>query len=375
MSNKVIKLSKNNKYYIAVDDKIKNLEEILTSNISIYLYKDNFYINFNSIINYYSIEDTILCVLIKQKDYIKVNDDILVNNMGINKLINGKKIQNKKKQDKCVYNNLLDIYNKLIEMEQTIKEQTVKEQHETLKDQYNTVKNQHETLKEQYNTVKNQHETLKEQYNTVKEQYETLNSEHVTMLSELDKNKQEIKILHNKYNELKDDYDDIKAIANNLSKYVRLNNKDAPDAYSDHFDIDDDFISEQDKKKIAKNALISKKKLNDKNNIIGNKIQCNKTDATSIFNTDVKNRVYSLLRSSYIIDTYKYKWEFSANITEEFKEESENYLLDEEGSPPSNMLWYCDLSLNEQKLHAVNLFFDLVENICDESTIVKLLNF
>ena len=189
------------------------------------------------------------------------------------------------------------------------------------------------------------------------------------LLLEYDKNKQQLNVLQKKYDELKEDYDDIKTIATNLARYVRINNKDVQDAYSDHFDIDDEFISEKEIKNINKNAQLSKQKLNNKkNNII-----CNKIDKTTI-NIETKNNVYSLLRSSYQVDTYKYIWELHTGISDLLKEESENYLLDEEAQPPAHMLWYCDLSLSKEKIQAINLIFDLTEHICDEYTMVKLLN-
>jgi hypothetical protein len=80
------------------------------------------------------------------------------------------------------------------------------------------------------------------------------------------------------------------------------------------------------------------------------------------------------MRSSYTVDNYKYKWELQNNISDSIKEDSENYLLDETGQPPFVMLWYCDISVSKEKIQAIMLFFDLAENICDEHTIVKLLN-
>ena len=123
---------------------------------------------------------------------------------------------------------------------------------------------------------------------------------------------------------------------------------------------------EEDTEKRERFLKYAKQKLNN------NKIKCNKISKVNI-NTNIKNNIISLMRSSYVVDNYNYKWEMSSGISDEFKEESENYLLDDD-KPPAVMVWYCDLSLSNEKIQAVNLFFDLVDNICNEQTIVKLLD-
>ena len=80
MSNKIVKLSKNNHYYIAGNVKISILEEALSDSINIYYYDNDFYINFNSIINHYSIQNPFPCMTnLNKKNYVKINNIILVN--------------------------------------------------------------------------------------------------------------------------------------------------------------------------------------------------------------------------------------------------------------------------------------------------------
>ena len=414
MSNKIVKLSKNNHYYIAGNVKISILEEALSDSINIYYYDNDFYINFNSIINHYSIQNPFPCMTnLNKKNYVKINNIILVNQKGFNGLVSAKKIKRKKIEDKKIYTTILELF-EILDYETdnhyaedgiykaSIKKIKPEDQHNNnltqnkLEDQQDKPEDQQNNnltqnkledpqnnnlnmsyiyeekyvnLETEFKMLRNVNETEKIRFNEIKEQYDCMNTEYNNILLEYDKNKQQLNVLQKKYDELKEDYDDIKTIATNLARYVRINNKDVQDAYSDHFDIDDEFISEKEIKNINKNAQLSKQKLNNKkNNII-----CNKIDKTTI-NIETKNNVYSLLRSSYQVDTYKYIWELHTGISDLLKEESENYLLDEEAQPPAHMLWYCDLSLSKEKIQAINLFFDLTEHICDEYTMVKLLN-
>jgi hypothetical protein len=407
MSNKIVKLNKNNHYYIAGNSYIKILEELLSDNINIYYYDNDFYINFNSIINRYSIENPFhLMTTLNKKNYIKINNIILVNQKGFNGLVSAKKIKRKKIEDKKIYTTILELF-EILDYEtddhyaeddiykasiKKIKQPEYKlnkpedkpnkpedkpnkpedkpnkpeDKHNINSNIISTYEEKYINLEMQFKMLINTNETEKIRFNEIKEQYDCINNEYSNLLLEYDKNKKQLHIMQKKYDELKEDYDDIKIIATNLAKYVRVNNINAQDAYSDHFEIDDDFISEQDKKNITKNAQISKYKLN--NNIICKRIN------NSYNKTIIKNDVYSLMRSSYTVDNYKYKWELQNNISDSIKEDSENYLLDETGQPPFVMLWYCDISVSKEKIQAIMLFFDLAENICDEHTIVKLLN-
>ena len=387
MSNKIVKLSKNNKYYIAISHKIKILEELLLTNINLYTYRDDFYINFNAIIEYYEINDPAQYIQTNGTHCIKINNNILIDAEGFYCLQYEKKIKKRKIKDKAINNTLDELFEILSDIfnnsyaEDTIYTPNIKkidgqssdligeqtsEQTSDLIGEQNIYEEKYINLETEFKMLRNINESEKIRLAEIKDQFDSINIEYGNALFDCNKKDQELKALQNKYNELKDDYDDIKIIATDLAKYVRINNKDVQNAYSDHFDIDDDFVSEQDKKNINKNAQYAKQKLNN------NKIKCNKISKVNI-NTNIKNNIISLMRSSYVVDNYNYKWEMSSGISDEFKEESENYLLDDD-KPPAVMVWYCDLSLSNEKIQAVNLFFDLIDNICNEQTIVKLLD-
>ncbi len=373
-------------------DKTAQLESFVTSlgitfKAELYLCNSNAYINIDIILPILSVE---LSWFLKNAEspihYIKLSKGIYINKYGMTKIIG----QSKEAVSFRLQDYLYDIFyqvettgiaqkSKIISRDELIKVAKLSTQVSHLSNELKMCQNT-ELINKQLIT------DITSSYEAFKNDYSVLEMEHKNL-------KKKYSDLEDEHNKLQYEYNNIKSIASTLAKYVRTKRSDIQEAYDDILDADDD--TDTDITTTHKNALAAKKEL--KKPMV---------NIPKIKKQEIHKKTYSLLRSpepqqcisnsNYNTESNSifniesgsefYRWEISdKDQSDEFKTASQDYMIDGEYIIPDEyggitvlkpppMIWYCDLSVSDEKIKAINLFLQLSDFSSTEQTMSKLLD-
>lgn len=208
---------------------------------------------------------------------------------------------------------------------------------------------------------------LKESIQSIRSDYSIMENECKALKYENEKYEEIIK-------EQETTIDNYKDIANKLARYVRLNSKKAPsEAYDDSLDMDDDDVNDEEVDEVK--SLSIYKDAADAKRLLKSVQSKNKTVVKTTKTVPIKRQIaneYTILRSADGIGN-EYKWQLSVTpCTDSFKKESLDYMLGDIDQPPGLMLWYCDVTVTDEKRKLISLFLSLADYY-NESVILQLL--
>jgi hypothetical protein len=314
--------------------------------------------------------------------YIKIKSKIYVNQYGITKFI----AQSKEEVSFKLQDYLYELFYQ-VETNGTVSVKDLKSRDEFIKSMqselklYKSISDANNNL---FNEMQSNNTILKNDYYAIE-----LENEKLTNL---------VENLNLELKELNSTLNNYSNISNKLSNYITLNLENIPeDIEEDLINLDNlnnldnldkvdnlnnlNSLNNLNKTKITK--VKSKTKLTNKTKVdkLTSNTKVDKVTSNTILNSSSIEVLY-IIRSVYNYSENNYKW-YLTNLqpSKELIELSEDYLIGdiEENELIINNIvleniYYRTVNFTVEKKKAILLFLELVNNICDEVTIQKLLN-